>query len=234
MRRRSQACAVSSSYCRCHHSASAMGSGWPGHWSTRRSIRSASRVARVRQAHPAVPEQLGRAGVRQREAVRGRRDQPVDEPDALGVLRRQRLPDEPDVQPGPRRGPRDDLGQGLPHDHDRVVGHDQGELAFRGGRLEIRGGREQPFRGIADRAHLFGQLRAERGQRVLAPVPGQQLVAEVPAEPGQRGARRGLGHAEPFGGARHAALAQQLAQRHEQVQVEIGQVSERTRHGGTI
>ena len=166
--------------------------------------------------------------------MRGRRDHPVDEPDALGVLGRQGLPDEPDVQPGPRRGPRDDLGQGLPHDHDRVVGHDQGELAFGAGRVEIRAGREEPFRGGADRVGLFGQLGAERGQRVLAPVPDQQLVTEVPAEPGQRGARRGLGHAEPFGGARHAALAQQLAQRHEQVQVEIGQVSNGTRHGATI
>jgi len=56
----------------------------------------------------------------------------------------------------------------------------------------------------------------------------------VAAQPGQGGARRGLGHAQPFGGARYAPLAQQLAQRHEQVQVEIGQVSDRTRHGATI
>jgi hypothetical protein len=162
-----------------------------------------------------------------------RRDHPVDEPNPVGVLGRQGLPDEPDVQPGPRRGSRDDLGQGLPHDHDRVIGHDQGELAFGTGRVEVRAGREEPFRGGADRIDLFGQLGAERGQRVLAPVPDQQLVTEMPAQPGQRGARRGLGHAEPFGRTRHAALAQQLAERHEQVQVEIGQVSG-TRHGATI
>jgi len=35
-------------------------------------------------------------------------------------------------------------------------------------------------------------------------------------------------------GARHAPLAQQLAQRHEQVQVEIGQVGDRAWHGATI
>ncbi len=166
--------------------------------------------------------------------MRGRRDHPVDEPDALGVLGRQGLPDEPDVQPGPRRGPGDDLGQRLPHDHDRVIGHDQGELTFRAGRVEIGAGREQAFRGGADRVDLFGQLGGERGQRVLAPVPDQEFVTEMPAKPGQRGARRGLGHAEPLRGARHAALAQQLAQRHEQVQVEIGQVSNGTRHGATI
>jgi hypothetical protein len=56
----------------------------------------------------------------------------------------------------------------------------------------------------------------------------------VAAQPGQRGAGRGLGHAQPFGGARHAPLAQQLAQRHEQVQVEIGQVSDWPRYGATI
>jgi hypothetical protein len=74
--------------------------------------------------------------------------------------------------PGPRRGPRDDLGQRLSHDHDRVIGHDQGELA--------------------------GWVTPSRSA------------------------------------ARHAALVQQLAQRHEQVKVEIGQVSDGTRHGGTI
>jgi len=105
------------------------------------------------------------------------------------------------------------------------------ELAFGGGRVEIRAGREQSLRRGADRVGLFGQLGAERRQRVLAPVPDQQLVAEVAAQPGQRCAGRGLGDAHPFGGARHAPLAQQLAQRHEQVQVEIGQVSDRTRHG---
>ena len=86
----------------------------------------------------------------------------------------------------------------------------------------------------ADRIGLFGQLGAECGQRVLAPVPDQQFVTEVPAQPGQRGARRRLGHAKPLRGARHTALAQQLTQRHEQVQVEIGQVSDGTRHGATI
>jgi len=35
-----------------------------------------------------------------------------------------------------------------------------------------------------------------------------------------------------LGGAR--TIAQQLAQRHEQVQVEIGLVSHGTRHGGTV
>jgi len=38
----------------------------------------------------------------------------------------------------------------------------------------------------------------------------------------------------PRSGARHAPLAQQLTQRHEQVQVEISQVSDGTRHGATI
>jgi hypothetical protein len=56
----------------------------------------------------------------------------------------------------------------------------------------------------------------------------------VPAQPGQRGAGGGLGDAEPFGGPGDAALPDQFAQRHEQVQVEISQVSDGTRHGATI
>ena len=83
----------------------------------------------------------------------------------------------------------------------------------------------------ADRVHLLAKLGAERGQRVLPPVPDQQLVGEVPAQPGQRGARGGLGDAEPLGGPGDAALPDQLTQGHEQIQVDIGQVSERTRHG---
>jgi hypothetical protein len=56
-------------------------------------------------------------------------------------------------------------------------------------------------------------------------------VAEVPTQPGQRGARGGLGDAGPLGGPGDAALPDQLAQGHQQIQVEIGQVTDRTRHG---
>src|SRR5207245_1400551 len=81
----------------------------------------------------------------------------------------------------------------------------------------IRAGREKPLRRGADCVGLFGQLDAERRQRVLAPVPDQELVAEVAAQPGQCRAGRGLGHAQPFGGPRHPPLAQPPAQGSDQL-----------------
>jgi len=65
-------------------------------------------------------------------------------------------------------------------------------------------------------------------------LANQQVIAEVPAQPGQRGARRGLGHAEPLRRARDATLPDQFPQRDEQVQVEISQVSDGARHGALI
>ena len=85
----------------------------------------------------------------------------------------------------------------------------------------------------ADRLDLLGQLLAERRQRVLAVLADQQLVAEVPAQPGQRRARGRLGHPEPLRGARDAALPRQFAQRDEQVQVKVGEVGDRP-HDSTI
>ncbi len=72
-----------------------------------------------------------------------------------------------------------------------------------------------------------GELLAERREHVLAVLADQQLIAEVPPQPGQRRARGGLGDAEPLRGAGDAALPDQLAQRDEQVQVEVGQVGDR-------
>jgi uncharacterized protein (DUF3084 family) len=72
-----------------------------------------------------------------------------------------------------------------------------------------------------------GQLLAERRQRVLAVLADQQLVAEVPAQPGQRRARGRLGYPEPLGGARDAPLPRQFAQRDEQVQVKVGEMGDR-------
>ena len=87
-----------------------------------------------------------------------------------------------------------------------------------------RGRREEPLGGRADRLDLLGELLAERREHVLAVLADQQLVAEVPPQPGQRRARGGLGDAEPLRGARDAALPDQLAQSDEQVQVEVGKV----------
>ena len=108
--------------------------------------------------------------------------------------------------------------------HDRVVGHDEGELAFRGRRVERGRRREQPLGGRADRLNLPGELLAERREHVLAVLADQQVIAEVPPQPGQRRARRRLRHPEPLRRPGNAALPDQLAQCHEQVQVQVGQV----------
>jgi len=82
-----------------------------------------------------------------------------------------------------------------------------------------------------DRATVaFGQLHGQRGQRVPALVAHQKLVPEVPAQPRQRRARRGLGDPEPLRGPGDVLLAEQLAQAHEQVQVQAGQVAGGTGH----
>jgi hypothetical protein len=116
--------------------------------------------------------------------------------------------------------------QRLAHHHDHVVRHDQRELAVRGGRVEVGRRGEQPLGGRADRLDLLGQLLAQRRQHVLSVLADEQLIAEVPAQPGQRRARGRLGHAEPLRGPGHAALPDQLTQRDEQVQIKIGQVGD--------
>jgi hypothetical protein len=77
----------------------------------------------------------------------------------------------------------------------------------------VRAGGEQPFRGGAHRLHLPGELLPERGQHVLAMLADEDLVAEVPSQPRQGGARRGLSHAQPLRGTRDAAFPHELPQR---------------------
>ena len=124
------------------------------------------------------------------------------------------------------RRPLHRVGQRLAQYGDRVIGHDQGELAVGGRRVEVGRRREEPLGGRADRLDLLGELLPERGQHVLAVLTDQQLVAEVPAQPGQRRAGGRLRHPEPLRGPGDAALPDQLAQRHEQVQVKVGQVGD--------
>jgi hypothetical protein len=124
----------------------------------------------------------------------------------------------------------DKLREHLAHDPDRVVGHHQGELAFRRGRVEMGARGEHPVGRGADDLDLLGQVRRQRRQRVPALVPHQQLVAEVPAQPGQRRARRRLGDPQPFRRAGDVSLAEQLPQRDEEVQVKAGQLGGGTGH----
>ena len=97
-----------------------------------------------------------------------------------------------------------------------------------------------PGRGQSrDVSRVPGFVRAADGRlweidRVRCLCGNGRLGRWARAGPGTRGARRGWVTPSRSGGACHAALAQQFAQCHEQVQVEIGQVSDGTRHGATI
>ena len=118
------------------------------------------------------------------------------------------------------------LGERLAHHHDRVVGHDEGELAVGGPLVELGGSREQPLRGRANRLDLLRELLAERREHVLAVLADQQLVAEVPPQPRQRRAGGGLSHAKPLRRARDATLPDKLAQRDKQVEVQVREVGD--------
>ena len=72
------------------------------------------------------------------------------------------------------------------------------------------------------------QLHRQRGQPVLVADPGEQLVAEVPAQPGQRRRQRRLAQPHLRGGPGDAALLQQGVERHQQVEVQAGQVHRAT------
>ena len=70
----------------------------------------------------------------------------------------------------------------------------------------------------------LAQLDGQRRQPVLVADPGEQFVAEVPAQPRQRRRQRRLAEPHPRGGLRDAALLQQGVQRDQQVEVQAGQV----------
>ena len=115
-------------------------------------------------------------------------------------------------------------GQPRAVDRDGVVGGEDGELAFLAGRLEARLAGEHALEHLAGGGRAVEQHRAERGQLVPGAAPDQQLVTEVAAQPGQRGAHRRLAEADPLPRPRDVALSEQRAQRDDQVHVEAGQV----------
>jgi len=78
---------------------------------------------------------------------------------------------------------------------------------------------------VAQRAlALVEQGRRERGERVVPTVAGEQLVAEVAAQPAERGAHGGLAQPDALPGPGDVALVEQRVQRDEQVEVDAGQV----------
>jgi hypothetical protein len=153
-----------------------------------------------------------------------RHHQAVHHPQGLlgGVDHRRGVPVEP--QPHVRRGLVEDLADVLADDGHRVVRHEHRERALRRRRVEHGLAGEHPLHPGERGGGAIAQLHGQRRQLVAVADAGEQFVAEVAAQPGQRRAEGRLAEPEPSGGTGDAALAQQVVQRHQQVQVERGQV----------
>ncbi|GHB24495.1 hypothetical protein GCM10010392_61020 [Streptomyces clavifer] len=67
---------------------------------------------------------------------------------------------------------------------------------------------------------------AEGGEFVVSADTGEQIVAEVAAQPGEGSAHRGLTEPDALPGARDVALLQQGTQSDDEVEVEAGQIHE--------
>jgi hypothetical protein len=157
------------------------------------------------------------------EPRHGHGDDAVDHAEGLQQVGRHRLVDHLDVQPGAGRRlvhlPRQLLAEGREH----VVGHEHDELPLGVLGPEPGFGGEQALETGADRLDLRGELGPERGEHEAAAGALEQLVAEVPAQPAEGGARRGLGDPDLPRRPGDVPLAQQLPQDHQQVEVEVGQ-----------
>ncbi|GAA4311702.1 hypothetical protein GCM10023162_17330 [Klenkia terrae] len=130
-------------------------------------------------------------------------------------------------QTGPRRGLGQQRGQRVAEHGDAVVAEQHVELAGGAGRVEGRLGAEDSVHRLQRQPGLQLQLLGQRGQPVLVADPGEQLVAEVPAQLGQGRRQRRLGQPQLTGGAGHAALVQERVQRDQQVEVQVGHVHPR-------
>lgn len=100
------------------------------------------------------------------------------------------------------------------------IGHHKGELALRVGGFEGGAGLEDPVRRAERVRRVRGQALGQRGELVRVPHSGEQFVAEVAAQPGQRGTHGGLAQPQPLSRPRHTALLQQRVQRQQQVQIQ--------------
>jgi hypothetical protein len=105
-----------------------------------------------------------------------------------------------------------------------VVGGDNDELAVLLLRVEERLAAEDSFEHVAGDLGPVEQHRPQCGQLIAAALPGQQVIAEMTAQPGERGAGRGLAEADPLPGAGHVALGQQRVQGDDEVHVKSREV----------
>src|SRR5512135_277124 len=96
----------------------------------------------------------------------------------------------PEADPCLRRLHADLAGKLGAEDGDGVVGGEDDELAVFLLRVEVRLAAEDPFEHVAGDLGPVEEYRPQRGQLVAAALPGQQFVAEMAAQPGERGTGR--------------------------------------------
>jgi hypothetical protein len=160
--------------------------------------------------------QVGDEAVRQQEQVRAEQHllRAIDD---LGRVGRE-------PQPGVRRLLGEQPGEDVPEHRDHVVADQQRELAGGHGGVEagLRG--EHPIHPGERDPYEVLELHRERGEPVAVADAGEQLVVEVPPQPGERRRQRRLGQAHLRRGPGDAALLQQRFQGHEQVEVQPPEV----------
>ncbi|MDF9808262.1 hypothetical protein M2436_006809 [Streptomyces sp. HB372] len=83
---------------------------------------------------------------------------------------------------------------------------------------------EEPFDDVICGGSAVQEDLAERGEFVLAPDAGQELVAEVPPQPAQCGTHRGLAEPYTLPCLGDVAFFEEGAEGHDEVEVETGQV----------
>jgi hypothetical protein len=185
---------------------------------------------RVDDAHQAVAEQLP---VPAGKIEADRSDQQVVHGQDLGGRRQARW-ERVQVQPDPRRCLLNKAQQRIGEDRHRIVRGGDGELAIGVGRVEpgraLRGGLK-----LAQRlTHRGQELLGEYGAAVPAPLPFEQLITVVAAQPRERGAHRGLAHPDPLPGPCQVSVLKERAKREQQVEVYlwvVGHGPPSQRHG---
>ena len=127
--------------------------------------------------------------------------------------------------------PQPDAGGELAHDADQrradgddsVVRGDDLELPLRRGRVELGDAGEDPLGTRQGGGHQWAELRGQRSEFVAVACSHEQVIDEVPAQPGQRSGHGRLSETQTFGGPRHTPFGEQHVERDHEIQVEAAQ-----------
>ena len=150
-----------------------------------------------------------------------RRDQQIDL--ALVQLLRRLVRGRQDIQLYPGCACGEPQHQRNQHGRGDVIRGDNLESPLRLSRVEARRCGHQRFEPLQAFAHLGQQSFREGGREHLFALWHEDVVAEVAAQSGERGAHRRLAQVHADRGARHAARFEQRLEGHQQVQVQTAE-----------